>query len=93
MGIKIYENEGYNLMGAAFEVYNERGFGMAEEIYQEFLEIELEIREMPFLSKAPLQCYYKGRLLKKHYEPDLFVDEKIVAELKAVSKLLPEYEV
>jgi len=37
-------------MGAAFEVYNERGYyGMAEEIYQECLEMELEIREVPFI--------------------------------------------
>jgi len=26
------QEEGYKLMGAAFEVYNEQGFGMAEEM-------------------------------------------------------------
>ena len=36
------QEEGYKLMGAAFEVYNEQGYGLAEEIYQESLEIELE---------------------------------------------------
>ena len=35
-------------MGAAFEVYNDRGYGLAEEIYQECMEIELEIRAIPF---------------------------------------------
>ena len=40
----IYKDEGYKLMGAAFEVYNVRGFGLAEEIYQECMEIELELR-------------------------------------------------
>jgi hypothetical protein len=39
---EVYKDEGYKLMGAAFEVYNERGYGLAEEIYQESLEIELE---------------------------------------------------
>ena len=39
---EIYKEEGYRFMGAAFEVYNDRGHGMAEDIYQESLEIELE---------------------------------------------------
>ena len=29
----MFKEEGYKLMGAAFEVYNEVGYGMAEEIY------------------------------------------------------------
>ena len=45
---EIYKDEGYKLMGAAFEVYNEQGYGMAEEIYQESLEIELELRGILF---------------------------------------------
>ncbi len=28
----MFKQEGYDLMGAAFEVYNELGYGMAEEI-------------------------------------------------------------
>ena len=33
MKTKIYKEEGYKLMGAAFEVYNAHGYGLAEEIY------------------------------------------------------------
>jgi GxxExxY protein len=43
-----YSQEGYQLMGAAFEVYNEIGYGMAEEVYQENLQIELELRGIPW---------------------------------------------
>ena len=32
-----YAQEGYDLMGAAFEVHRETGGGLAEEIYQECL--------------------------------------------------------
>ena len=39
---EIYRDEGYRFMGAAFEFYNDRGYGLAEEIYQGCLEIELE---------------------------------------------------
>lgn len=30
----MLKQEGYELMGAAFEAYNVQGYGMAEEIYQ-----------------------------------------------------------
>jgi len=92
MKAEIYKEEGYKMMGAAFEVYNEQGYGLAEEIYQESLEIELELRGIAFRSKQELTCFYKGRELKKHYVPDLYVFNCLVVELKAVSQLLPEHE-
>jgi GxxExxY protein len=92
MKMEIYKDEGYKLMGAAFEVYNEQGYGLAEEIYQESFEIELGLRGIPFLSKQELKCFYKGHELKKRYVPDLFVFGALVVELKAVSQLLPEHE-
>src|SRR6266496_2475053 len=88
----LLQEEGYKMMGAAFEVYNEHGYGLAEEIYQESLEIELGLREIPYKAKQALTTFYKGRPLKKRYVPDLFVYEQIVVELKAVSELLPEHE-
>jgi len=92
MKIEIYKDEGYKLMGAAFEVYNEQGFGLSEEIYQESLELELESRGIPFCSRQELKCFYKGHELKKRCVPDLFVFAGIVVELKAASQLLPEHE-
>jgi len=89
---EIHKDEGYKLMGAAFEVYNEQGYGLGEEIYQECLEIELGVRGIPCLSKQELRCFYKGRELKKRYIPDLFVYGCLVVELKAVSTLAPEHE-
>jgi len=29
----MFRQEGYDFMAAAFEVYNEIGYGMAEEVY------------------------------------------------------------
>ncbi len=92
MKTEIYKDEGYKLMGAAFEVYNDRGHGLAEDIYQECLEMELELRRISFQSKAELRCFYKGRELNKRYIPDLFVFGCLVVELKAVAELAPEHE-
>jgi GxxExxY protein len=92
MKTEIYKDQGYKFMSAAFEVYNDRGYGLAEEIYQECLEIELELRGVSFRSKADLKCFYKGRELKKRYVPDLIVFGCLVVELKAVSEIAPEHE-
>ena len=89
---ETYKDEGYKLMGAAFEVYNDRCYGLGEEIYQECLEIELGLRGIPFKAKQELACHYKGRELKKRYVPDLFVFDCLVVELKSVGQLLPEHE-
>lgn len=88
----MFKQEGYDLMGAAFEVYNVLGYGMAEEIYQQSLEIELGLRDIPFLSKAKLKVAYKDRTLTTDYRPDLLVFEEIVVELKAVTTLASEHE-
>ena len=92
MNREIYKDEGDKLMGAAFEVYNEQGYGMGEEIYQESLEMEFESRGIPFRPKHELRCFYKGRPLIKRYVPDVFAFEHIVIELKAVAALVAEHE-
>lgn len=79
-------------MAAAFEVYNELGSGLLEEVYQESLEIELELRGMPFKAKQELKLFYKGRLLRKRYIPDLYAHDSIIVELKALSALTSEHE-
>ena len=40
----MLKQQGYDLMEAAFEVCIELGYGMAEEVYQQSLEIELHLR-------------------------------------------------
>ncbi|MFV1968500.1 MAG: GxxExxY protein [Pirellulaceae bacterium] len=87
-----YSEEGYKLMGAAFEVYNEIGHGMAEEVYQECLEIELQLRGIPFETKRHLSLRYKKQQLDKTYIPDLFVFSVIVVELKSVKELVSDHE-
>jgi GxxExxY protein len=88
----MFKDEGYRFMGAAFEVYNQLGYGMAEEIYQQSLEIELELRGIPYHSKRELSVFYKERRLQTYYKPDHLVFDAIVVELKAVTMLVPEHE-
>ena len=88
----MFKEEGYRFMGAAFEVYNELGYGMAEEIYQQSLEIELTLRMIPYLTKQELEIFYKNHKLATHYKPDLLVFGGIVVELKSTTELTSEHE-
>jgi len=88
----LFKAEGYELMAAAFEVYNELGPGFLEEVYQEAMELELGARQIPFDSKPRLQIQFKGRPLRKFYDADLLVCSAIMVELKAVRTFTPEHE-
>jgi GxxExxY protein len=88
----MFKEEGYKLMGAAFEVYNQLGYGMAEEVYQQSLEIELTLRGIPFHSKRELPVFYKERQLQTCYKPDLVAFAGIIVELKAVTSLITDHE-
>jgi GxxExxY protein len=83
----IYKDESFKIMGACFEVYNELGCGFLEPVYQECLEIELAMQEIPFRAREELKLRYKDHLLKQVYEPDFVCWEKVIVEIKAVSEL------
>ncbi len=87
----IYKEESYQIMGAAFEVYKDKGCGFLEAVFQECLAIELEDQNIPFVEKSPLGLYYKGRKLKQRYEPDFVCFDKIIVEIKAVKTLSDEH--
>jgi GxxExxY protein len=87
----MYKEESYAIIGACFEVYNDKGCGFLEEVYQECLGIEFGLRGLAFAPKAELLLTYKGRPLKKKYEPDFVCFGKIIVEIKAVSGLADEH--
>ena len=87
----LFENETYQIRGACFEVYTEKGCGFLERVYQECIEIELGLRDISFAAQPCLQLEYKGRKLETEYRPDLICFGKIIVELKAVAALADEH--
>lgn len=88
----LYKNECYSIQGAIFEVYRELGCGFLESVYQEALEHELRLRQIPFAPQTEITIAYKGKPLQQTYRADMICYEKIVVELKAVQTLLPEHK-
>lgn len=91
MGDLLYERESYDIRGAIFEVYKEKGCGFLEPVYQECLEKELRLRGLPFVSQCELRLTYKGEPLTQTYKADLICHDKIIVELKAVKEIAPEH--
>ena len=87
----VYRIESFEIMGACFEVYKEKGCGFLESVYQECLEMELAERKIPFRTQPEVLLTYKGRPLKSKFRPDFICHEKIVLELKAVTGLNDEH--
>jgi GxxExxY protein len=92
MGDLLYKNESYLIQGCIFEVYKKLGAGFLEAVYQEALEIELRKAEIPFEPQKTLPILYDGTPLKQYYQADFVCFEKIILELKAVSKITNEHK-
>ena len=88
----ILSEESYKIIGACMTVHRELGSGLLEAIYQEALEEEFKILKLPYIREAPLEIFYKNKLLNKKYQVDFISQNKIIIELKAVSKLEKSHE-
>jgi len=91
-GSILYRDECYQIQGAVFEVYREMGCGFLEAVYQECLERELKLRNIPFVAQPTLKLEYKGEPLYQIYKPDLICYDSIIVELKAISATSGEHQ-
>jgi GxxExxY protein len=87
----LYKQESYEIMGACFNVYNEKGNGFLDPVYQDCMDIELNFQKIPFLAQPILDLFYRDIKLKHFYEPDFICYEKIVLERKAAEHLTKEH--
>lgn len=87
----IYREECYKIIGACFEVYNDKGCGFLEPVYQECLEIEHEYQQIPAVPRQTVGLSYRGIELKQKFVPDFICFGKIILEIKAVSQLIDEH--
>jgi GxxExxY protein len=66
----IYKEESYAILGACFNVYNDKGCGFLEPVYQECCEIEFIHEDIPHFAQKELQLTYREQVLKQRYKPD-----------------------
>ena len=83
----LFKDESYKIIGACFEVYNNKGSGFTEPIYQECLSKEFKIQSVPHIAQPELPLTYKGLPLEQKFRPDFICYDKIIVEIKSVSAL------
>lgn len=77
------------IIGAAIDVHRELGPGLLESIYEECLAMEMRKRGVPFEQQVPVPVIYKGVRVKNDLRLDIWVDRKVIVEVKAVQELHP----
>ena len=78
-----------DILDAAIKVHRKFGPGMLESVYERLLEAELIKRGHTVERQKSVSFEYEGMTLEDAFRVDLFVDGRIVVELKAVEKMNP----
>lgn len=77
----VYPELSYKIMGCAFEVYNELGFGHAEKFYQRAMAIQLKKEGIEYKEQVYTPLKFKGEIIGKQFF-DFLVEDKVIIELK-----------
>jgi GxxExxY protein len=84
----MLENElSYKIIGCAMKVHTELGPGLLENAYEECLFYELEQAGLSVEKQKALPLVYHDVKLEAGYRIDLWVERKVVVEIKAVEAL------
>jgi GxxExxY protein len=77
------------IIGAAIAVHKTLGPDLLESAYEACMAYELVEKGLKIEQQKPLPLVYKQVYLDCGYRMDLFVEEKVIVEIKAVDQLLP----
>ena len=84
----LYEELTGKIINACIEVHKELGNGFLEQVYQDALAYEFSLQKIAFEKEKKIEVFYKGHNLGREYYADFICDDKIIVELKAVSRLV-----
>lgn len=77
------------VISAAIEVHRDKGPGLNESIYEWCLTKELEIRNLSYINQESVKIFYKGFVKDEDLRLDILVEQCVLIEVKAVTKILP----
>ena len=86
------ETSGARLLDAAFDVHRKLGPGLLESVYESCLCYELEKLQIPYQRQVSLPIRYDEMLIDGGLRLDVVVNTEVIAEIKAVEKVLPVHE-
>ena len=74
------------ILGAAFEVHRELGYGFLEKVYQRAMQVELEQRGLTCELESTIEVRYKSKVVGE-YRADLLVNRCVLVEIKVAPSL------
>jgi GxxExxY protein len=80
------------IIGCAYIIHNKLGPGFLEKVYENALRIELQQAGLRVKQQEPISVFYDGQIVGEYYA-DLWVEERVIVELKAALALIKEHEV
>lgn len=80
------------IIGCAYKIHRALGQGFLEKVYENALRIELEKLGRRVKQQEPIDVLYEGHVVGKYYA-DLWVDDRVVIEVKGVQTLVRAHEV
>jgi GxxExxY protein len=78
------------IIGCCFKVHSELGPGFVERIYANALNHQLGIENLSFVAEKEFNVIFKDQFVGK-FRCDLFVENKVIVELKSVTGFIPNY--
>lgn len=85
---RMIENEiTQKVIGCAIEVHRDLGPGLLESAYEECLFYVLNQNQIYTERQKPMSLLFKGVHLECGYRIDLFIERKVIVELKAVEAI------
>lgn len=87
----IYKEECYKIIGKCFEVHKHLGAGFLEIVYKDALEYEFRNHNIHYSREKIYEVNYKSIILPHKFYADFVVEDKIILEIKSVSKLTDEH--
>ena len=84
------ENEiAERVMDVAFQIHRELGPGLLESVYEVILARKLTDTGLVVERQVPVPIQFQGILFDEGFRADLFVEQKVIIELKSVERLQP----
>ena len=74
-----------------YKVYNTLGYGFLEKVYENAMMIEFRKDDIPAVSQDPIKVNYEEEVIGEYFA-DILVDRKVIIEIKATKKLIPDHE-
>lgn len=79
------------IIQAFFEVSNKLGSGFLEEVYEKALIVALAQKGLKVTAQIPLKVCFRNVIVGDFFA-DLIDEDKVLIELKAVSRILQEHK-